>query len=141
MRAGQQRRSQESVRGKDCSRACHLGTQDTEAHTRRRELLHHLVLLQVDRFRSPSIRHANSPPDGSSSSGAKGPSATGDGLLAGPAFPDTDSLALDSVLAAEGACVPRVLADFDLLHLTTQRGTVTGSVLAGDTDFHSALGL
>ena len=47
-------------------------------------------------------------------------------------------MTLDGVLAAEGAGVAGVLRDFDLLHLLTERGTVTGTVLSGDADLLSA---
>ena len=83
-----------------------------------------------------------------------GVSTTGGGLAAGLAVPDTDGLALDSVLAAELAHVAGVLCDlergstfrpsgaarvqvcthFHLLDLLTERGTVTGTVLSGDAD-------
>lgn len=79
--------------------------------------------------------------DSGSSRGAEGPSTTGHDLLAGAALPDADGLALDRVLAAEGASVLGVLRDFDLLDLTTQRGTVTGTVLSGDSNLDSALRL
>lgn len=49
-------------------------------------------------------------------------------------------MTLDSVLAAEGADVAGVLGDFHLLDLLTERGTITGSVLAGDADLLGALG-
>jgi hypothetical protein len=87
-----------------------------------------------------------------------GVSTTGGGLAAGLAVPDTDGLALDSVLAAELAHVAGVLCDlergstirpsgaagvqvcthFHLLDLLTERGTVTGTVLSGDADLLSA---
>ena len=51
--------------------------------------------------------------------------ATGDSLLARLAVPDTGGVTLDGVLAAEGAGVAGVLRDFDLLHLLTERGTIT----------------
>lgn len=54
-----------------------------------------------------------------------GVGTTGDGLVATLALPDTNSLALDGVLAAEGADVAGVLGDFHLLHLLTQGGTVS----------------
>jgi hypothetical protein len=41
--------------------------------------------------------------------------------------PDADSLPLDRVLAAERACVARVLGDFHLFHLLPQRGTCVQS--------------
>lgn len=50
---------------------------------------------------------------------------TGDSLVATATFPDTNSLALDGVLSAEGADVAGVLLDFHLLHLLTQGGTVS----------------
>ena len=40
----------------------------------------------------------------------------------------------DGHLSAESAGVLSVLADFNLLHLLTQRGTVTGTVLAHDSN-------
>ena len=41
-------------------------------------------------------------------------------------------MTLDGVLAAEGAEVAGVLRDFNLLHLLTERGTITvGSLLVG----------
>ena len=54
-----------------------------------------------------------------------GVGATGNSLVAALALPDTNSLALDGVLAAEGADVAGVLGDFHLLHLLTQGGTVS----------------
>lgn len=79
--------------------------------------------------------------DGGSSRGAEGPSTTGHDLLAGTALPDADGLALDRVLAAESAGVLGVLRDLDLLDLATERGTVTGTVLSGDSNLDSALRL
>ena len=77
--------------------------------------------------------------DGGSSRGAESPSTTSHDLLAGTAFPDADSLALNGVLAAESAGVLGVLRDFDLLDLSSERGTVTGTVLSGDSNLDSAL--
>lgn len=54
-----------------------------------------------------------------------GVGTTGDGLVAALALPDTNSLALHGVLAAEGADVTGVLRNFGLLDLLTQRGTVS----------------
>ena len=54
-----------------------------------------------------------------------GVGTTGDSLVAALALPDTDGLALDGVLSAEGADVAGVLGDFHLLHLLTQGGTVS----------------
>lgn len=78
------------------------------------------------------------------------------GLAAGAAVPDSDGGALDGVLAAELAHVAGVLcnlingcergvlasgcrvssgnAHLHLLHLLTERGTITGSVLSCDAD-------
>jgi len=55
-------------------------------------------------------------------------------LLAVAAVPDADSLPLHGILAAERARVLGVLRDLNLLDDLTQRGTVTGAVLAGDPD-------
>jgi hypothetical protein len=54
-----------------------------------------------------------------------GVGTTGNGLSTALAVPDTNSLALDGVLSAEGADVAGVLGDFHLLHLLTQGGTVS----------------
>jgi hypothetical protein len=54
-----------------------------------------------------------------------GPCTTGDGLVATLALPDTNGLALDSVLSAECAGVSGMLSDFHLLDLLTKRGTIT----------------
>lgn len=51
--------------------------------------------------------------------------SAGNGLVATLALPDTNSLALDGFLSAEGADVAGVLLDFHLLHLLTQGGTVS----------------
>ena len=53
------------------------------------------------------------------------PGTTGNGLLAALAFPDANGLPLDGVLSAEGANVSSVLADFHLLHLLPEGGTVS----------------
>lgn len=50
---------------------------------------------------------------------------TSNSLAAGLAVPDTDGVALDVDLAAEGASVLGVLCDFHLLHLLTQGSTVS----------------
>ena len=55
-----------------------------------------------------------------------GVGTTSDGALAGLAVPDTHGVSSDGGLAAEGAGVLGVLGDFHLLHLLSQRGTVTG---------------
>ena len=53
------------------------------------------------------------------------PCTTSNGLVAAAALPDANSLALDSVLAAESADVAGVLGDFHLLHLLSERGAVS----------------
>lgn len=68
------------------------------------------------------------PADSGSSSCADGPCTSSNDLLACLALPDTNALALDSVLTTECAGVPAMLGDFDLLDLTTERRTVTGTV-------------
>ena len=51
--------------------------------------------------------------------------SAGNGLVATLALPDTNSLALDGFLSAEGADIAGVLLDFHLLHLLTQGSTVS----------------
>ena len=75
----------------------------------------------------------------SSSSGH--PGATSNNLAAATTLPDTNSGALHRVLAAEGAGVLGVLADFNLLDLLAGSAAVAGAVLADDSDFFGALGL
>lgn len=48
-------------------------------------------------------------------------------------------MALDGDLSAEGAGVLGVLGDFHLLDLFSERGTVSSTVLAGNTDLLRAL--
>jgi len=55
----------------------------------------------------------------------EGVGTAGNSLVARLAVPDTGGVTLDRVLAAEGAGVAGVLRDFDLLHLLTERGTIT----------------
>jgi hypothetical protein len=81
------------------------------------------------------------------------------GLPARSAGPDTNGSALDGVLSAELAHVAGVLCDLavtvsgyppfrvvfgyaylHLLDLLTERGTVTGTVLSGDSNLLGALG-
>lgn len=76
---------------------------------------------------------------GGSSGSRNGPGSSSNGLAAGPAFPDTDGLALDGVLSAEGAGVAGVLRDFHLLDLFTERGTVSDTVFTGHSDLLCAL--
>ena len=51
--------------------------------------------------------------------------SSGNGLLARLAGPDANAVTLDGDFAAECAGVSRVLCDFHLLHLLTERGTIT----------------
>lgn len=78
--------------------------------------------------------HLAETPDGAANSGggsrADGVGAAGQGLLAATAVPDTDSVTLHGILAAECASVGSVLRNFNLLDLLPQRGTITGTVLA-----------
>ena len=62
------------------------------------------------------------------------PGASGHGLLASFALPDSNRLSLDCVLSAECADVSGVLGDFHLLDLLSEGSTISSSVLAGDAD-------
>lgn len=66
-------------------------------------------------------------------------SSTGNDFAASSAFPDSYAGSLDVVLTAKDATVGGVLGDFDLADQFSQSGTVTGTVLSGDTDLLSAL--
>ena len=81
-------------------------------------------------------------------------STTGHGLLAAGAVPDTDRVTADGVTTAESAMhilalcrkipllfvvsnvpgVTGVLSNFETLKLLTERGTVSDTVLSGNTD-------
>ena len=60
-------------------------------------------------------------------------------LSARPAFPDSHTSTLHRVLSAENATVCRVLRDFHLSGNLTECGTISGSVLSGDSDLFRAL--
>lgn len=64
---------------------------------------------------------------------------SGNDLTAGSAFPDSHTRSLDVVLSAKDASVRGVLGDFDLANQFTQSGTITGTVLSGDSDLLGAL--
>lgn len=90
--------------------------------------------------------------DSGSRRGAENVGTTSVLLVAALALPDADGGALDgglglalfyssAHLAARRARVARVLGDFHLLDGLTERSTVTGTVLSGDSDLLCALGL
>lgn len=54
-----------------------------------------------------------------------GVGSSSDGLVAGLAVPDSGRVSLDGGLAAESADVLGVLGDFHLLHLLSERGTIS----------------
>ena len=60
-------------------------------------------------------------------------------LMAAGAVPDSHRRTLHGILAAEHACVLRVLADLHLFHLLAQGGTIANAVLAGDACLLCAL--
>ena len=72
-----------------------------------------------------------------------GPSSSSnfDATVLCAAAPDADSLTLHVVLSTEGAHVFGVLGDFHLLDGLTEGGTITGSVLAHNSDFLGTFGL
>lgn len=87
--------------------------------------------------------HLSQSSDGRSDSGGgcsgNSVSTTGNGLLTRRTRPDTSSTSLDGLLTTEGAVVSSVLLDFQLLDLSSQRGTVTDTVLTCDTYLLSSL--
>ena len=62
-------------------------------------------------------------------------------LSASLAEPDADGRSLHASLSAELAGVLGVLRDLHLLHLLTERGTITGSVLSDDSNLLRSLRL
>ena len=69
------------------------------------------------------------------------PSSSSLSLSASSAVPDTDRLSLDGILSAEVASIPGVLGNFHLSDHFTQASTITGTILAGDSDLLCALSL
>lgn len=69
----------------------------------------------------------------------QGVSSSSNSLVARSAVPDTSGLTLDRVLSAEGAGVTSVLLGLHLSALSSQRRTVTNTVLSSDSDLLSAL--
>ena len=70
-----------------------------------------------------------------------GVGTSGVDLLAGSALPDANGAPPHRVLSAEHAGVRGMLRDLHLLHLLTQGGTITGSVLSDNADLLRSLGL
>lgn len=105
------------------------------------------VKLQDDVKQCPtaslSLSHFSQSSDGRSDSGGSssgnGVSTTSNGLLTGRTSPDTSSTSLDGLLTTERTLVSSVLLNFQLLDLSSQRGTVTDTVLTCDTDLLSSL--
>jgi len=64
---------------------------------------------------------------------------TGHGLVARSAIPDPSTLALDGIFTAKDTSVRRVLRHFNLAQQFTQSGTVTSSVLSGNSNLLGAL--
>ena len=82
---------------------------------------------------------SNSTPNSNSRWGTQTVSTSGDGLPTRLAFPDSDNSSLDGVLSTEGTTVSAVLGDFDLTEKLTEGGTVSGSVLSGDSNLFGAM--
>ena len=80
-------------------------------------------------------------PNGGGSTGVQAIGTSGVAPLARPTGPDASGCPLHGSLSAEEADVLRVLGNFYLLHLLTERGTITGSVLSDDSNLLGALGL
>ena len=68
----------------------------------------------------------SSSPDGSGGGGSIVPGSSGntDSAVLSSTLPDTNSLSLHVLLAAEGTDVLAVLGDFHLLHGLTERSTI-----------------
>jgi len=96
-------------------------------------------LVQGHLSRLELAQTTNGRADSGGGSSAEDVSTASNGLGARLALPDTSSLALHAVLAAEHASVLGVLGDLDLLDLLTQRGTIASTVLADNTDLLRSL--
>lgn len=69
------------------------------------------------------------------------PGTTSNCLHAGPTVPDTNSLPLHFGLAAEGAGILGVLADFNLFHHLPKGCAITGTIFTHNPHLLGALGL
>ena len=89
-----------------------------------------------------SFNHFSQSSDGRSDSGGSSSgdsvSTTSDSLLTRRTRPDTSGTSLDGLLTTERTIVSSVLLDFQLLDLSSQRGTVTDTVLTSDTNLLSS---
>ena len=90
-------------------------------------------------FRQLLAQTSNSGSDCDGSRCAQRVGSSSNDLTASLAFPDSNAGALDIVLSAENASVCAVLGYFNLSDQLSQSGTVSCSVLSGDTDLLSAL--
>lgn len=77
--------------------------------------------------------------DGGGGSGGDSVSTTGNSLLTRSTRPDTSGTSLDGLLTTESTVVSRVLLDFQLLDLSSQRRTITNTVLTGNTNLLCSL--
>merc|ERR1719353_1429292 len=77
--------------------------------------------------------------NGDSTAGVQAVGASGVPLSAAPAVPDANGGSPHRVLSAEKAGVLGVLRNLHLLHLLTEGGTITGSVLSHDADLLCSL--
>ena len=84
---------------------------------------------------------SDSTSNGDGTSGVQAISTSSVLLSASLAEPDADGRSLHASLSAELAGVLGVLRDLHLLHLLTERGTITGSVLSDDSNLLRSLRL
>ena len=79
--------------------------------------------------------------DCDSRGGVVGPGTTSCCFHAGTTMPNAHSSSLHLGFATEGAGILGVLADFNFLHHFSEGGTITGPVLAHDSDLLGAFRL
>ena len=100
-----------------------------------------MIFIHIIKIKS-SFNHFSQSSDGRSNGGGSSSgdsvSTTSDGLLTTGTSPNTSSTSLDGLLTTEGTIVSSVLLDFQLLDLSSQRGTITDTVLTSDTNLLSS---
>ena len=70
-----------------------------------------------------------------------GVSTTSQGLFTALTLPDANSCTLNGVFTTKSTGVGGMLSDFHLFDSLSERGTVTGTIFTGDSDFLCTLSL
>jgi hypothetical protein len=95
--------------------------------------------IYLSLFGSQSSQTSNGTANSDTTGCGQSVSSPSDSLFAGTAVPDSSASSLNRVLSAENTTVGGVLRDFHLSDNLTESGTISGSVLSGDSYLLGAL--